>query len=166
MSWLKECLKERSALEGSVYWLAGKKLEFGAFKPEVIKGFEAIDAGKISAGVQHLARHEQLNILQPVMYDDPAFSTLMRADQFAWALRFASGSTQEIQLVLSNRCTADGHVALSENFSSRPLANLSDSSQRMAFVLRAAERFDRLLHDPIERHMMENSLYVIAAGGR
>jgi len=112
-----------------------------------------------------LARHEQLNILQPVMYDDPLFSSLMRADQLAWALHFPSGSIQEIQLVLTSRCTADGSPALRESFSNRAMANLADPTQRMAFVMRAADRFDRLLRDPVERHMVENALYIIAAGG-
>jgi|GEM_PF-5449477 len=32
----------------------------------------------------------------------------------------------------------------------------------MAFVLRAANRFNDLLHDPIEKHMAENSIFLIA----
>lgn len=100
------------------------------------------------------------------LLSDTMCSTLMRADPFAWALHFASGSAQEVQLVLSNQCTPDGHSIPKESFSNSPRANLADSKQRMAFVLRAAERFDRLLHDPLERYMVENALYIIAAGSQ
>jgi len=41
-------------------------------------------------------------------------------------------------------------------------SNLANADQRMAFVLRAAQRFDELLHHPIERHSVENSLFLIA----
>jgi hypothetical protein len=36
----------------------------------------------------------------------------------------------------------------------------------MAFVMRAARRFDDLLSDPIQRVLVENSLRIIAQGGR
>nr|WP_147293175.1 hypothetical protein [Dyella monticola] len=163
---LKECLGERAALEGFVWWPPGSKVGFGRVRAEIIEGFEAIDAGRTNVGVERLAHHEQINILQPVIHDDPIFSSLMRANQFAWALHFASGSPQEIQLVLSNQCTVNGHSIPQESFSNSPRANLADPTQRMGFVLHAAERFDRLLHDPLERHMVENSLYIIAAGGQ
>jgi hypothetical protein len=55
-----------------------------------------------------------------------------------------------------------GANAQTEIFSKQPFANLADPDQRMAFVLRAAQRFDDLLHDPIEKHMVENSIYLIA----
>lgn len=110
----------------------------------------------------HRSRHEELNILQPAMYDDAAFATLMRANQFAWALNIPTGSAREIQLALANQCTVTGANARIERFSREPLANLADPNQRMAFVMRAAQRFDDLLRDPIERHVVENSLYLIA----
>lgn len=163
---LKECLLERQMLRGSIWWPPTGQVKFAEASAEVTKGFEAIDTGQINEGVAWLARHEQINILQPVIYDDPMFSTLMRANQFAWALHFSSGSTQEIQLALSNQCTSDGHVISKESFSNSPRANLAEPTQRMRFVLRAADRFDRLLHDPLERHMVENSLYIIAADGQ
>jgi len=113
-------------------------------------------------GVEILAKHEQINILQPAMYNDPSFALLMRANQFAWALNIPTGSACEIQLTLTNQCTTTGANAKIEMFSRQPLANLADPGQRMAFVLRAANRFNDLLHDPIESHMVENSIFLIA----
>jgi hypothetical protein len=151
-------------LRGSVAWPIADSVRFGEQFPEIAQGFEAIDAGYIPRSVDRLARHEQINILQPAMYDDPAFARLMRANQFAWALHFPTASAQEIQLVLANQCTVSGANAQREPFSKEPLANLADPGQRMAFVLRAADRFDRLLRDPVERHLVENSIYLIAHG--
>jgi hypothetical protein len=131
-------------------------------QPRVVHAFEAIDAGNTPGGVKFLAEHEQLNILQPAMYDDTAFAMLMRANQFAWALNIPTGSAREIQLALANRCTTTGANSQIERFSREPLANLADPNQRMAFVMRAAQRFDDLLRGPIEKHSVENSLFIIA----
>ncbi|WP_375135805.1 DUF2515 family protein [Paraburkholderia sp. GV068] len=79
-----------------------------------------------------------------------------------WALNIPTGSAREIQLTLANECTTTGANAKIEMFSRQPLANLADPGQRMAFVLRAANRFNDLLHDPIEKHMVENSIFLIA----
>lgn len=162
----KRCLRERQLLNGSVVWPIATSVSFGVASPHVVQGFEAIDAGNISQSVETLAWHEQINILQPSMYNDSAFAILMRANQFAWALNIPTGSAREIQLTLANQCTVAGANAKYETFSKQPLANLADGSQRMAFVLRAAQRFNELLHDPIQRHFVENSLFLIAQGSR
>ncbi|WP_191624419.1 hypothetical protein [Pseudomonas fluorescens] len=44
-----------------------------------------------------------------------------------------------------------------------PIADLSDIHQRMAFVLKAAARFDVLLQNP-DRHQIERAILDIAAG--
>lgn len=149
-------------MRGSVVWPIEAAVPFGAAQPRVIRAFEAIDAGDTAGGVEFLAEHEQLNVLQRAMYDDPSFALLMRANQFAWALNIPSGSAREIQLTLANQCTVTGANARIEIFSKQPLANLADPNQRMAFVMRAAQRFDDLLGDPIEKHMVENSIFLIA----
>jgi hypothetical protein len=164
LSRFKECFPERKMLRGSVVWPIGDKVLFGEERPEILRGFGAIDVGNLTEGVAQLARHEQLNILQPAMYDDPGFAMLMRANQFAWALNIPTGSAREIQLALVNQCTVTGANAKYEIFSREPLANLADPDQRMAFVLRAADRFDELLRHPIERHSVENSLFLLAGG--
>jgi hypothetical protein len=109
-----------------------------------------------------MAHHEQINILQPAIYSDPMFVTLMRGNQFAWALNIPTGSAREIQLTLANKCTVNGLPARTEGFSGAPMANLADPAQRMAFVTRAAARFDQLLHDPLKKYDVENSLYLLA----
>ncbi|VVO42156.1 hypothetical protein PS691_05842 [Pseudomonas fluorescens] len=48
-------------------------------------------------------------------------------------------------------------------FGSNHFADLSDIHQRMAFVLRAAARFDELLRDG-NRHRIEQAIQDIAAG--
>ena len=158
----KRCLPERQQLRGSVVWPIDNSVPFGEPRSEITQGFAAIDSGNISMGVEILAKHEQINILQPAMYNDPSFALLMRANQFAWALNIPTGSACEIQLTLTNQCTTTGANAKIEMFSRQPLANLADPGQRMAFVLRAANRFNDLLHDPIEKHMVENSIFLIA----
>jgi len=161
----ERCLVERAQLSRSVVWPIADRVPFGTVKDEIRRGFSAIDAGDLTEGVAQLARHEQLNILQPAMYDDPGFAMLMRANQFAWALNIPTGSAREIQLTLANQCTVTGANAKYEIFSKEPLANLADADQRMAFVLRAAQRFNELLHHPIERHSVENSLFLLARSG-
>lgn len=158
----QKCLTERSGLRGSVIWPIADRVLFAESKPEVLLAFRAIDAGNLAEGVRLLARHEQINILQPAMYTDPAFAVLMRANQFAWAWHIPTGSAREIQLAFANQCTLAATSAKNERFSNQALANIADPDQRMAFVIRAAQRFDELLRDPIEKHSVENSLYLIA----
>jgi hypothetical protein len=160
----ERCLPERQLLAGSVSWPIARSVPFGLARPQVVQAFQAIDAGYVDKNVELLAWHEQMEILQPAMYDDPTFGLLMRANQFAWALHIPTGSAREIQLTLANQCTVIGASARHEIFSKQPLANLADGGQRMAFVLRAAQRFDELLRDPIQRHFVENSLFLIARG--
>ncbi|MFM0492209.1 MULTISPECIES: DUF2515 family protein [Paraburkholderia] len=158
----KRCLPERQLIKSSVWWPIGESVPFGTPRKEIEDGFAAIDRGDIKASVVSLARHEQLNILQPAMYNDPLFTNLLRANQLAWALHIPTGSAQEIQLTLANKCTLNGANANSEVFSKQPLADLADPVQRMAFVLRAADRFDELLRHSLQKYDVENSIYLIA----
>ena len=162
----ERCLPERALLSGSVVWPIADRVPSGTVKDEIRRGFSAIDAGNLTEGVAQLARHEQLNILQTAMYDDPNFAMLMRANQLAWALNIPTGSAREIQLTLANQCTVAGASAKYEIFSKQPLANLADPDQRMAFVMRAAHRFDELLRHPTERYSIENSLFLLAKGDK
>ena len=160
----KHCLPERQKLAGSVVWPIAREVSFGQVWKEVTQAFEAIDAGNIARGVERLATHEQINILQPAMYDDPYFAILMQTNQFSWAMDFPNGIATEIQLTLANQCTIEGNNAQIELFSKQPLANLADPAQRMKFVLRAAARFNDLLQHPYERYSVESSLRLIAKG--
>ncbi|WP_184048036.1 DUF2515 family protein [Paraburkholderia sp. MM5384-R2] len=159
---LKRCLPERKLLRSSVLWPIENSVPFAEERPQILSAFSAIDSGRIADGVKDFAIHEQINILQPAMYNDPTFALLMRANQFAWALHIPTGSAREIQLAFANQCTVTGANARNERFSKEPLANLADPQQRMTFVLRAAQRFDQLLHDPLKKYDVENSLYLIA----
>jgi hypothetical protein len=158
----ERCLEERAQLRDSIIWPIADRVPFAAVRAEVTPAFRSIDAGNVTESVRLLARHEQINILQPAMYEDRGFAMLMRLNQFAWALNIPTGSAREIQLTLASQCTVTGANAQIEIFSRQPLADLADPVQRMAFVLRAAERFDDLLHDPIQRHFVENSIRLIA----
>ncbi|SDD76157.1 hypothetical protein SAMN05216345_11559 [Cupriavidus sp. YR651] len=160
----ESCLPARQQLRGSVLWPIGDRVRFAEVTKEVRGGFRAINVGDIQRGVELLAWHEQANILQSSMYDDPVFAMLMRANQLAWALHLPTGSAQEVQLILANQCTVSGANAARERFSKHPLADLSSVQQRMAFVLRAAQRFDELLRHPHEKYAVESSLFLIADG--
>ncbi|MCC8368094.1 hypothetical protein J8V57_17840 [Xenorhabdus sp. PB61.4] len=71
--------------------------------------------------------------------------------------------SEAVELTLASQCRPvdDGRtISFSNN---KPYANLADVGQRMPFVLRAAERFDAMLHDS-NRSLLEKSLQNIAVG--
>jgi hypothetical protein len=114
-----------------------------------------------------MARHEQLNILQPAMYDNTQFALLMRGthagDVVSVVTGLLSGAAEEIQLTLASQCKApDGRKVA---FGSNPLANLADKDQRMEFVLRAATQFNALLKDPASGAKIKQSITEISQGG-
>lgn len=156
----KHCYPYRQAIGDEVDWPLRGKIQFGIEWREVVDGFSAIDRGEIVRGVDLLARHEQLNILQPAIYEDPVFAMLMRGNQVAWALNFPTGSAKEIQLVLTTQCIATEWSAA--KFGNDPLANLADPVQRMKFVMTAATQFDSLLKSKLHRVDVENNLWLIA----
>jgi hypothetical protein len=165
---LKKCLGARAGIFGHqrfpVLWPVGKeKLEFGLDYPEILLGFEAIEDGDIAASVKHLARHEQKNILQPTIYQDRQLVALLRANHASYVTGFPSGVAQAIELTLTSQCqrVEDGRTI---DFGDNPLADLSDITQRMAFVLQAAARFDQMLGDH-NRYALEQSINEIAASG-
>lgn len=163
---LKKCLEDRRNIYGHakfpVLWPVGKQtLEFGKSFPEILDAFEAIEAGNIAKSVEHLARHEQRNILQPTIYENRHLVALLRSNHFAYVTGFPSGVAQAIELTLTSQCrrVEDGRTI---GFGSNPLADLSDIDQRMAFVLRAAARFDQMLNDG-NRAALAQSIGEIAA---
>jgi len=165
---LKACLSSRSKIYGQgehpVLWPVGQEtLEFGIDHEEILLAFEAIDAGNIAKSVEHLAWHEQQNILQPAMYSDSGLKWLLRSNHFSYVTNFPSGAAQAIELTLASQChpVEDGRTI---GFSNFPFANLADIKQRMAFVLKAAAQFDDLLHSD-KRDQIEQSIREIAVGG-
>ncbi|MFJ2281877.1 DUF2515 family protein [Pseudomonas sp. NPDC087803] len=162
---LKKCLGERKKIHGHatfpVLWPVGQEtLEFGKRSSEILKAFEAIDAGNIAESVEHLAWHEQRNILQPTIYENLHLVALLRGNHFSYVTDFPSGVAQAIELTLTSQCQRvdDGRTI---GFDTNPLADLSDIDQRMAFVLRAAARFDQMLNNG-NRNALAQSIHEIA----
>lgn len=107
------------------------------------------------------AWHEQVNVLQAIMYNDRDMQDALAKNQFAWTMGFPSGVYMEIQLTLSAQCKAkDGWTSY---FPRQRSARLWVVEERMKFVNRAAARFDELLMSR-ERPYVEESLRVISAG--
>jgi hypothetical protein len=165
---LKECLESRSNIYGNgqhpVLWPVGQEtLKFGTDHKEILLAFEAIEAGNIAESVEHLAKHEQRNILQPAMYNDSGLKWLLRGNHASYVTNIPSGAAQAIELTLASQCRpiVDGRTI---GFGSNPFANLADIERRMAFVLKAAAQFDDLLHSD-QRDQIEQSIRDIAWGG-
>jgi hypothetical protein len=156
-------LEKRQNKKYAVHWEVDRGiLTFGSPFREILGGFEQIENGNLQDSVRLLARHEQVNILQAIMYNETFMQGLLAMNQFAWATGFPTGNYEEIQLTLSAQCRAkEGLAAM---FSRDKCAKLWVEEQRMKFVLRAAEQFNKLLNGP-ERPRVEESIRAIAAGG-
>ncbi|WP_283182357.1 DUF2515 family protein [Pseudomonas svalbardensis] len=164
---MEKCLKSRRSIVKDVMWSIAGTVEFGVDAGEIYRTFEAIDVGDIAESVRQMARHEQLNILQPAMYEDTYFAALMRSthagNYVSVVTGLMSGVAEEIQLTLASQCKAPDSRQVS--FSKNPVANLADKDQRMEFVLRAASQFDNLLKNPATRAQLKQSITDIANGG-
>lgn len=164
---LEKCLPLRKKIYGNgqppVLWPFGQdRLEFGIDSEEILQAFEAIEAGDIAKSVVHMAWHEQQNILQSTMYTDLELIVLLRGNHLSYVTDIPSGVAQAIELTLASQCRPlnDGRTI---EFSNNPAANLADINQRMAFVLKAAAQFDKLLHSA-ERSRIEQAIDDIAKG--
>lgn len=146
-----------------VHWAVDRNtLTFGTRFNEIVQGFKHIEMGNIRESVDEIARHEQVNILQKIMYNDRVLQRLLATNQYAWATGFPTGDYQEIKLTLSAECREkSGFTAW---FSRNKNAELWVVEQRMQFVLGAARQFHGLLHGP-ERPYVEASIRAIAEGG-
>jgi hypothetical protein len=156
-------LSRRQNKRYAVHWDVDRKtLEFGIPFREIFEAFESITDGHILKSVARLARHEQVNILQRIIYDDLTMQCLLAWNQYAWATDMPSGEYEEIQLTLSAQCSAKkGFTAW---FSKNTSARLWNPDERMAFVLKAAGQFHQLLGGPA-RLDVEASIRTIAAAG-
>lgn len=156
-------LEKRENMRYAVEWEIDRNtLPFGKSFREIREGFGHIETGALAKSVQSLAQHEQINILQTVMYNDRFMQALLAYNQFAWATDFPNGNYEEIKLTLSAECrTRTGLTAL---FSKDTCAKLWVADERMKFVLRAASQFDKLLHGS-QRALVEASIHAIAGGG-
>jgi len=164
---MRRCLRERSSLKDEVLWPIADSVEFGIAQLEILQTFEYIEQERIIDSVRTMAVHEQLNILQPAMYDIEHFALLMRGtqagDAFSIVTNIFSGLPEEIQLTLASQCKAPDSRKVS--FSHSPMANLADKDQRIEFVMRAATQFDFLLKNPNTHAQLKVSITEIANGG-
>ncbi|WP_414478816.1 DUF2515 family protein, partial [Pseudomonas putida] len=147
----------------TMLWPVGEEtLKFRIDHDEILLAFEAIEAGNIAESVEHLAWHEQRNILQPAMYNDWRFSSLLYSNHLSYLSGIPSGAAEAIELTLVSQCRRidDGRTI---GFSDSLSANLADINQCMPFVLRAAEQFDDLLRSN-QRELIEQSIRDIAWG--
>jgi hypothetical protein len=157
------CVEKRQVMRYPVEWQINRTtLPFGKFFSEIRDGFSQIERGNLHEGVKLLAKHEQVNILQTVMYNDPYLQKLLDMNQYALATGFPTGDAEKIELTLSAQCRAQGRFTLP--FSWDKYAKLWVVEQRMKFVNRAAEQFDKLLNGP-QRRQVEGSIRAIYAGG-
>jgi hypothetical protein len=155
-------LPNRQNIAGKVEWRAKQYLKFGLPFDEIQQGFKRIVDGNLGASVRALARHEQVDVLQAILYNDARMQEALAANQLAWAIAFPSGVYMVIQLTLSAQCKAkDGWTAY---FPRLRNAKLWVVEERMKFVYLAAARFDELLKGS-QRPYVEASLHKIAAGG-
>ena len=76
-------------------WPVGEEtLKFGIDHDEILLTFEAIEAGNIAESVEHLAKHEQRNILQPAMYNDWRLKALLRGNHVSYVTNIPSGAAK------------------------------------------------------------------------
>lgn len=145
---MKKCLDAREKIyeknNPKYIWPGDNAVKFGFRFEEIIPAFEAIEAGNILASVDLLARHEQKNILQPIIYEDSTMQTLLRGNQFAFVTGLSAGFAQKVELTLANQCNTL-NAERSVEFSPNSLANLASIDERMKFVERVAKQFHALL---------------------
>lgn len=156
-------LAKRQNNKYPVYWNVDRRiLPFGAPFREVREGFRRIEDGDLLKSVELLAQHEQVNVLQQILYNDRSMQRLLALNQFAVVTNLSpTGDAEKIELTLSAQCKAKDGFTLP--FSSEKYAKLWVVEQRMRFVLRAANQFNKLLEGP-QRSRLEESLRAIARG--
>lgn len=155
---MRETLRARSELADRVHWPVGAQLlAFGQPFREIFDAFALIETAAVPQSVLKLAWHEQVNVLQRVIYDDPKTRLALDGNQIgaataAWAAQFDA-----IELAFGSCGTTQ--------FSADADAHLYDVGQRMDFVSRAAAQFDDLLRGP-RRGEVEAALRRIVAAAQ
>jgi hypothetical protein len=154
---IRTCLDERQLIRDKVKWEVKDQLQFGMPFREIRAGFEAIKQGNIMESVRQLVWHEQVNVLQPILYNDVETRALLDANQAAWVTELpSSGYYQEVQLTLSAQCKPKETFTIP--FRKSLGVKLYDQDHRMNFVNRAVEAFDKLVRKKpaeVERSMRE-----------
>jgi len=160
---LKACWYDRQKISDKALWPVDPKiLPFGYPFSESLRGFQEIDQGNAAQSVLSLAGHEQLNILQKVLYNRSDMRLLLKSNQASWVTGIPSGVATEIQLTLAAQCSPVADRT--ETFPRTLSADLAEPNQRMSFVRHTAERFDMLLNGSARRDI-DQSIFIIATGG-
>lgn len=144
-----------------IKWDVGPLLKFGYPFEDIKTGFKHIRDGKLADSVRLLARHEQVNVLQAIMYDDPAMQRALANNPLAWAIGFPSGVYMEIQLTLSAQCKPKH--GWTSYFHRRKDAKLWVTGERMGLSSRpltASTNCSTVNNDPMSRHRCVRSLRV------
>jgi hypothetical protein len=142
---LRDALAARQQVADRVHWPVGAQLlPFGTPFREIVDAFALVDTGRIADGVLKLAWHEQVNVLQRVMYDDPKIRVALDSNQMGLATGLWPQAFDTIELPFGAGDPAQ--AGATTVFSNRADAHLYDVGQRMEFVNRAAGQFDALLH--------------------
>jgi hypothetical protein len=156
ISGIRKCIDERQLIRDKVIWEMKDQLPFGMPFKEIRAGFEAIERGDIAESVRQLVWHEQVNVLQTILYNDVETRALLDANQAAWVTELpSSGYYQEVQLTLSAQCRPKRGVTTW--FGKSLAAKLYDQNDRMKFVYQAVEAFGKLVRKkPAElKHSIE-----------
>ncbi|GAB3429356.1 hypothetical protein NX773_09525 [Massilia solisilvae] len=141
---MRKAIGVRHLIADRVHWpVASQLLPFGKPFREIMEGFELIEAGQLHESVAKLAWHEQVNVLQTVMYNDPKMRLALDSNQIGTVAGQQSADFEEVGVSLDASCHALGPDSIL--FSPLANAHLYDVSQRMAFVMRAAARMDEML---------------------
>jgi hypothetical protein len=161
---LAECLQDRMKIRDKVLWpeKAKRKLEFGKNFAEIKRAFDLIEQKNVPESVFLLAYHEQVNVLQNVIYDDELTRKALDANQMLWVTGLLRGSAMEVELTLSAKCKAA--PTLTSWFPKSGEVHLWDQNDRLKFVRRTATEFDRLLKDERYRRGIEQAIREIANG--
>jgi hypothetical protein len=142
---MRETLAARRQIVDAIHWpVDTPMLGFGQPFREIVDAFAMIDAGSVTASVLKLAWHEQVNVLQRVIYDDPKTRIALDGDQMGAALGAWPGHFSTVELVFGPDGAASPGEA-STVFSRRADAHLYDVGERMDFVTRSAAQFEALL---------------------
>ncbi len=105
-------------------------------EPEALAGFEALTRGDHKESLKQIAFHEQLNILQPLIYDDYLMQRILVANETGIPL------TSPAKLVLGSGCESGPTSSFSEGGfnkgSQGRVPELYDASERMNWILQGA----------------------------
>jgi hypothetical protein len=156
---LRQAIGARQLITDQVHWpVASPVLPFGKPFREIAEAFTLVDTGRLDVSVLKLAYHEQVNVLQPVIYDDPKTRLALDANQIGAATGQYPAVFQPIELPFGDACAAQ--PAATTVFSGLQNAHLYDVGQRMDYVARAATQFDALLQGA-QRTAVEQALRTI-----